>query len=35
MEKINFEKFNINNDKILSRAGELFNDRVRSSLIFI
>ena len=28
MKTINFEKFNINNDEILERAGELFNDRL-------
>lgn len=28
MKTINFEKFNISNDKILDRAGELFNDRL-------
>jgi hypothetical protein len=28
MKVINFEKFNINNDEILERAGELFNDRL-------
>lgn len=28
MKAINFEKFNISNDKILERTGELFNDRL-------
>lgn len=28
MKTINFEKYNINNDKILERTGELFNDRL-------
>lgn len=28
MKTINFEKFNISNDKILEHAGELFNDRL-------
>lgn len=28
MKTINFEKYNINDDKILERAGELFNDRL-------
>ena len=26
MKSINFEKYNISNDKILERTGELFND---------
>lgn len=28
MKTINFEKYNINDDKILERTGELFNDRL-------
>lgn len=28
MKTINFEKYNINNDKILERTGELFSDRL-------
>lgn len=28
MENINFEKYNINDDKILDRTGELFNNRL-------
>ena len=28
MKTINFEKYNINDDKILDRTGELFNDRL-------
>ena len=28
MKTINFEKYNINNDKILERTGELFLDRL-------
>lgn len=28
MKEINFEKYNINDDKILERTGELFNDRL-------
>lgn len=28
MKSINFEKYNISNDKILDRTGELFNDRL-------
>lgn len=28
MKSINFEKYNISNDKILERTGELFNDRL-------
>lgn len=28
MKTINFEKYNINEDKILERTGELFNDRL-------
>ena len=28
MKSINFEKYNINDDKILDRTGELFNDRL-------
>lgn len=28
MKSINFEKYNINNDKILERTGDLFNDRL-------
>ena len=28
MKAINFEKYNINDDKILERTGELFNDRL-------
>lgn len=28
MKSINFEKYNINDDKILERTGELFNDRL-------
>lgn len=28
MKTINFEKYNISNDKILERTGELFNDRL-------
>ena len=28
MKTINFEKYNVNDDKILERAGELFNDRL-------
>lgn len=32
MKTINFEKFNINDDKILERAGELFNDRLADAV---
>ena len=32
MKTINFKKFNINNDKILERAGELFNDRLSEAV---
>lgn len=32
MKTINFKKFNINNDKILDRAGELFNDRLAEAV---
>ena len=28
MKTINFEKYNISNDKILERTGELFSDRL-------
>ena len=32
MKTINFKKYNINNDKILDRAGELFNDRLADAV---
>lgn len=32
MKTINFEKYNINNDKILERTGELFNDRLSEAV---
>lgn len=32
MKTINFKKYNINNDKILDRAGELFNDRLSDAV---
>lgn len=32
MKAINFEKYNINDDKILERTGELFNDRLADAV---
>lgn len=32
MKTINFEKYNINDDKILERAGDLFNDRIHEAV---
>lgn len=32
MKNINFEKYNINNDEILERTGELFNDRLSEAV---
>lgn len=32
MKTINFEKYNISNDKILERTGELFNDRLPEAI---
>lgn len=32
MKTINFKKYNISNDKILDRAGELFNDRLADAV---
>lgn len=32
MKTINFEKYNISNDKILERAGDLFNDRIHEAV---
>ena len=32
MKSINFEKYNINDDKILERTGELFNDRLPEAI---
>lgn len=32
MKQINFNKYNISNDKILERAGELFNDRLADAV---
>lgn len=32
MKTINFDKFNINDDKILERAGELFNNRLPNAI---
>lgn len=32
MKSINFEKYNINDDKILERTGELFNDRLSDAV---
>lgn len=32
MKSVNFEKYNINDDKILGRTGELFNDRLSEAV---
>lgn len=32
MKNINFEKYNINDDKILERTGDLFNDRLSKAV---
>lgn len=31
MKTINFEKYNLNNDKIFSAMGEMFNARIESA----